>query len=281
MKRWILSLLMFATTFTALKAQEPNLDTVKARLYAVNKVFDSSRYLAFDVLFNYHTDTLFGKFERDMQMAKYVINDRHFYMSMGEDEYIQTDSFLFTIYHEDRLLVMSAEPAAPLSQQFALREFLDSILYYYDSAYAIKVVENDSVHAISFAAKADTLPYSRFTIEYQANSFLPLRIEAEIMQYPDFDDIPDTLAAKFPLTKVRHRAEMVFENYSVPLDPNVFLMSKYVSYDRFRKIYKPAPQLQGYRLMTSGISGNDFDPYAEIPPPGAEPEPEPDPQPLP
>ena len=39
-----------------------NLDSAKARLYQINKVFDSARYLGFNVQFVYSTDTIYGKF---------------------------------------------------------------------------------------------------------------------------------------------------------------------------------------------------------------------------
>ncbi|MCR6720408.1 MAG: hypothetical protein NVV59_08950 [Chitinophagaceae bacterium] len=189
---------------------------------------------------------------------------------MGDDEYVQTDSFLFTIYGDDRTIMMSREESTPISSRFPLREFLDSMITLYDSAYTINVSEADSVHTISFIAKSDTLPYSRFVISYVADSYLPSAFELETLGDPDYSDIPDSVLVRVAIKPVKYRVRMSFENYSFPDDPNVFNLNQYVIYDRFRKVYKPAQKYQGFRLMTNGVGNSDFDIYAEVAPPPEE-----------
>ena len=217
-----ITVLLFLLLVKPASAQEPDLDSVKTILYEVNKVFDSSRYLAFDVQMLYRSDTSFGRFESDAQQARYVINDKHLYFAMNNDEYVQTDSFLFNIYHDDQLIVMSRQPAERVSNRFPLREFLDSILTIYDSAYAIRAFGGESMHRVTFVAKNDSLPYSRFAIAYAPDNFLPTSIEIETLGYLDLTDVPDSLIAKVSIKPVRQRVEMIFENYSFPDNPNIF-----------------------------------------------------------
>lgn len=273
MNKWIIAISVLLLSSSPAFAQEADVDSVKMELYKLNRVFDSSRYLAFDVRFRYNTDTTFGKFESEEQVASYVLNNRHFYFSMGDDEYVQTDSFLFSVYNDEKMLVMSHEPAVAISEKFPVRPFIDSIIGVYDSAYSIRAFATDSICRISFTARTDSMPYSRFMIEYYEGSYLPVRFEIETLGHLDVSEIPDSLLSKVSIKRIRQRVEMIFENYSFPPELEMFKRSKYVVYDKYRKQYRLAEKYRGYRFITSGVPGNDFDPNAEVRLPDVEEEP--------
>src|SRR5688572_16226809 len=82
------------------------LDSAKAKLYQINKVFDSARYLGFDVHIAYNTDTLYGKFVHEEMDGNYILNEKSMYYKMGAGEYIQNDSFSYSIDHDDKSIIM-------------------------------------------------------------------------------------------------------------------------------------------------------------------------------
>ncbi|NCT73504.1 MAG: hypothetical protein GXC78_03160 [Chitinophagaceae bacterium] len=273
MRRTILILLGNILCGLLATAQEPDLDSVKTELYKVNRVFDSSRYLAFDVVFRMNTDTSFGKFDQDEQAARYILNNKNMYYQMGEDEYVQTDSFTYNIYNADQVIIMTRELPVQLSNRFPLREFLDSIINWYDSAYMIRINQSDTVHSISFVARGDSLPYSRFAIYYQPYSYLPVAIEMETREPFDRSDIPDTLLAKVSIKPVRHTLYMQFMNYSFPDSLDMFNDKNYVIYDRYRRQYKLADKYRDYKLMTNNVVSSRVHPNDELMPVETEPEP--------
>ena len=254
-------------------AQPANLDSVKTELYLVNKVFDSSRYLAFDVIYRMKSDTSFGKFGQDEMAVSYIINNKNLYYRTGEEEFLQTDSFSYSIYHDDRTIIMSREEPLLVGNRFPLREFLDSIITWYDTAYSIRLTQTDTMHAISFVALIDSVPYSRFAIYYRPGSYLPTAIEMETREAFDRGDIPDTLLAKVSLKPVKRKLTMSFLNYTFPNTLEVFDDSKYVIYDRFRRHYQVAAKYRDYELITNNMETSRRSPNAEMYPEGTEPEP--------
>lgn len=264
------SIILFSLLNFAAMGQEANLDTVKAELYKVNKVFDSSRYFSFDVLFKSGTDTSFGKFETTVEQGHYMLNRNNYYFKMGEEEFIQTDSFFISLYNNDRVMIATREDPMPPGERFPLRLFLDSIITLYDSAYIIKAGETDSIRYISFVAKNDSLPYSRFSIQYLPVSYFPVSMEFENLSELDTTALPDSLASKVKIKKIRNRLVMEFSNYQFPQSLEVFNSARYFLYDRFRKQYKLTTAYKGYRLMTNGMIENDFDPHRNFLPPPAE-----------
>lgn len=272
MRRIALILMSCFCIIATAAAQEPSLDSVKTELYHVNKVFDSSRYLAFDVVYKISTDTSFGKFDQDQIVVSYILNNRNMYYKAGEEEFVQTDSFSYSIYNTDQLIVMTREQSVMLSNRFPLKEFLDSIITWYDSAYSIRINRTDTIHSISFVARGDTLPYSRFAIYYQPYSYLPVAIETETLTPYDWGEAPDTLLAKVSIKPVRHRAVMQFTNYSFPESLEIFQDSQYAVYDRYRRQYKLATRYRDYRLITNDVTEQRRDLKEEFVP-DKEPEP--------
>src|SRR5258705_2253715 len=100
----IITVCAVAITSIALGQSPPNLDSVKAELYKINKIFDSSYYLGFDVGIAYSSDTLYGRFEHEEMKGKYILNNRNLYYKMGNIEYAQNDSFVYNIYHDEKMI---------------------------------------------------------------------------------------------------------------------------------------------------------------------------------
>jgi len=243
----------------------PNLDSVKAELYKVNKVFDSSYYLGFDVNIVYSSDTLFGRFEHEEMKGKYILNRHNLYYKMGNIEYAQNDSFVYNIYHDERMLMMTKDALASNSMLFPLKEFVDSIITLYDSLYTISIDTVDESKVIAFTANSGNVPYKRFAIYFEPESHYPDKFEMSMTDaLYNLDDIPDSILQLIRLRPVEKRITMTFSNYYHPKTLEMFDDASYVFFDRLRKRYKPAEKFRAYRFMTNGVEGEEYDESIEI-----------------
>lgn len=245
-------------------AQVANLDSAKAELYRINKVFDSSRYLAFDVSLIYDTDTLFGKFEHQEVYGSYIINNKNLYSKLDKTEYIQTDSFVYNIYNEEKTIMMTKDPVSN-SNLFPVREFVDSIMTWYDTSYIITLhTEDSSIRVIEFAGCFTNLPYTRFAVYYQEGSYFPERFEMSMQTEFDLSEVPDSLLALVKLKPMQKKVSMNFFNYHTLTSIDVFDDTKYAVYDRTRKFYRLTPKYRGYRFLTNGVEGEEVDEAVEL-----------------
>lgn len=250
-----------------LPAQPANLDSVKAELYKVNKIFDSSAYLGFDVSIVYSSDTIYGKFEHEEMKGRYILNNRNVYYHMGDVEYAQNDSFVYNIYHDDKTMFMTKDLVSA-SKLFPLKEFVDSIINWYDTAYTITLNDVEDLQVIQFNAAISGLPYERFAIYYDSISHFPERFEMWFQQPLDNQpDVPDSILQKIRLKTVTKKITMYFSNYYNPQTLEVFDDQTYVSFDRIRKRYRPNEKFRSYRFLANGVNGDDHDETVELYPP--------------
>jgi hypothetical protein len=242
-----------------LAAQSPDLDSVKLELYKINKVFDSSRYLGFDVHIDYNSDTLFGKFQQEQMDGRYILNNQRLYYKMGATEYIQNDSFVYNIYHDEKMMMMTKDVMASKSNLFPLKEFADSIIAVYGSTYTITLRNEDDSKVIEFTTSNSSLPYQRFAIYYDSVTHYPDKFEMSFMADISFYEIPDSLAAKMRIKAPKNRITMQFLNYGFPSSLEIFDDENYVYFDRVRKRYQPSEKFKGFRFIANGV-GDDSGP---------------------
>lgn len=253
----VLIVAVYGVLFTnTMNAQSPNLDSAKAELRRINQVFDSSGFLGFDISIIYSTDTLFGKYEHQEIFGNYIINGKKFYSKLENNEYIQTDTFVYMISNDEKVLMMTKEPASN-SGKFPIRDFADSVIKWYDTAYSISVLSlPDSVtRVVEFTGLYPNLPYSRFAVFYEKDTYHPLRIET-VMQTPfDLPNVPDSLLSLVRTKLMSKRIFMEFTNYHAVTDLSVFDDANYAVYDRIRRFYRLTPKYRGYRLLANGVEG--------------------------
>ncbi len=259
----MIMVLSYCLTANFLYAQSYNIDTIKANLYKVNKVFDSSRYLGFDLKLVADTDTLFGKFEHDEVYANYVINNKNIYYKMGDIEYVQTDSFVFNIAASEKMLMMTKDPIASNASLFPLKEFVDSTIKNYQSYYTISMSHNDGNRTINFASTSADMPYTNFSITFDSISFYPRSLEMTMLGQFDLSEVPDSLKSRVKIKPMHRRITMEFTKYYPVNDLSVFQDNSYVIFDPARKLYRPVPKYRGYQFMTNGIEGENADPDTE------------------
>jgi hypothetical protein len=273
MRKMFMAMISLLAAVSMIQAQV-NLDTAKAELYKINKVFDSSRYVGFDINFIYSSDTVYGKFAYEELAGKYILNEKNIYYRLGNTEYIQNDSFVYNIYHDEKMIMMTRDLVIAKSSLFPLREFVDSALNTYDSGYIISQSEDDELKMLGFKAKFDSIPFQWFAIYYEPESHLPDRFEMHYFDGVDESDtaflLGDTIQ-KLAFTKhpVKRRITIKFSNYHSPNKLDVFVNENYVFFNRQTRRYSPADKFSGYRFITNGIEGNGPDETVEVYPPPA------------
>ncbi len=253
-------------------AQNTTLDIVTAELVKINNTFDSSLYLAFDLDINFNSDSAGVIVETDQMSGNYVLNAKNMYYHMGGTEYIQTDSFSYTIYPEEKMMVMAKNFVEKSSSVFPLRAFVDSILHYYGTNYNISLdsVDIDSTEyfkRISFTVKnnssgvLDSTFYTKFLIEYNPASYLPQKFAFGFMETKA---TPDSIPIFHDYFKT---IIMDFSKYHAFINTEIFDDNNYIIYNRQRKIYEPNEKYKEYRFITAGFENEDEDApfYREVP----------------
>lgn len=264
-KKLIILALILPLFTTGAGAQTFNLDSAKNELYKINKVFDSSRYLGFDIAIKYTSDTAFGNYEYEEMSGRYILNDRNIYYKMGNMEYIQNDSFSFTIYHDDKMMMMGRDSISAKSNLFPVREFTDSVLTWYAQVYNIAVRYEDDSKVLEFTTTDTLAPYRRFTIYYSAESYYPDKFEIYFIEAGAGSSSGGAATDILPPSK--KLITVSFSNYNSPDSLNIFDNNNYVSFDRVRGKYQPAEKFRLYRFFTNDANGNGEDDDEELYPP--------------
>ncbi len=143
-------LLLCCTAFVQfLQAQSPLLDSAKNELYRINKVFDSSQYLAFDLNISYKSDSSGTIMQTDNTSGNYVLNKKNLYYQLGSTQYVQTDSFSYNIYSDEKMMIMTKNLIPENSDVFPLRTFVDSTIQYYGNAFTI-TIDTSAIDSVDY-----------------------------------------------------------------------------------------------------------------------------------
>ncbi len=242
---------------------QTNIDSVKADLGRINEYFDSATYLAFDVDITTASDTLFGKFTHDETPGKYIISDKSIYYNLGTTEYMQNDSFVVMIYHDEKTMFVTRDTITAKSSLFPLKRFADSVISLSQQYYDITQYDDSDSRVIEFNARDSSMGYTRFAVYYSPDGFYLNRLEMSFPETHDPADPDNGLDAVIFHKKIT----MSFSNYSNPGSLDVFNNANYVYFDRLHKSYGPSTKFRGYRFIIDGFPGGDSDEATEIYPP--------------
>jgi hypothetical protein len=278
----IIILLCTAMALQFLQAQNPMLDSAKNELYRINRVFDSSQYLGFNLDITYKSDSANVIVETDALSGNYVLNKKNLYYQMGGMEYVQTDSFSYSFYNDEKMMIVTKNMVEANSDVFPLRNFIDSMVHHYAGSYTISIdtaVEDigEYIKRIVFTTNAVPgtnayPPYSSFFIEYNDDSYYPSKFQFSYRETIQSENNGDTLPPIQPLQtlpyyEVIKTVTMVFSNYRGYVNTTIFDDAQYIIYNRQRKIYEPALKYREYKFITSGFENENEDAqyYREVP----------------
>lgn len=266
MKKTIILFCMLASV-QFLQAQSPMLDSARNEIYRINRVFDSSMYLGFNMDIGYRADSSNVTIETEQMSGTYVLNKKNLYYNMGGTEYIQTDSFSYTIYGDTRMMIMARNAVRNNSELLPLKTYLDSVLNYYGNAFTITIdtVHIDSADYVkrilftidSVGGNSDTITNcTSFFIEYDEGSYLPSKFNFSYKEdAPVYVD--DTVFSGY-IKLVKH-VNMNFSSYKAFTNTEVFNDVQYMIYNRQRKIYEPADKYKNYQFITTGFENEEAD----------------------
>jgi len=284
----VISLLAFAMTGLAQVSVQ---DSAANEIYRINKVFDSSIYMAFNLSISYKSDSAGITKETDQMDGNYLLNGHNLYYSMGGAVYVQTDSFAYNIDPEEKSMVMTKNFIANNNEVFPLHSFTNAMMTTYGSLYnitiqSIAVDSGEFVRRIRFergsatpSVTSGTAPveegtqYNYFYIDYtygdETGFYHPIKFEFsydEPAQSEATDSSGNTLTGNsYIATKT---VTMNFSGFTTSLNTDVFNDSKYVYYNRQRKVYEPAGIYRNYEFNTSGFDNEEENAeyFREIPP---------------
>jgi hypothetical protein len=277
----IIILLCAVMAMQFLQAQNPMIDSAKNELYRINRVFDSSQYLGFNLDITYKSDSANVTLETDAMSGNYVLNKKNLYYQMGGMEYVQTDSFSYSFYNDEKMMIITKNMVEANSDVFPLRNFIDSMVHHYASSYGVSIdtAATDTagyIKRIVFTTSAlpgtDAYPpYSSFFIEYNDDSYYPSKFQFSYRELAQLENNGDTLQTTQPLPlpyyEVIKTVTMNFSNYRGFINTAIFDDAQYIIYNRQRKIYEPALKYREYKFITSGFENEDEDAqyYREVP----------------
>jgi hypothetical protein len=276
---------------TAGYAQVSVQDSVANEIFRINKVFDSSIYMGFNLSISYKSDSAGITKETDQMDGNYLLNRHNLYYNMGGAVYVQTDSFAYNIDPEEKSMIMTKNFIANNNEVFPLHSFTNAMIATYGSLYnitihAIPVDSGEFVKRIRFERSnavpsgtpgnipvQDGAQYNYFYIDYtygdETGFYHPIKFEFsydEPAQSEITDSSGNTLTGNtYIATRV---VAMNFSGFATMVNTDVFNDAKYVYYNRQRKIYEPAGAYRDYEFNTSGFDNEEENAeyFREVPP---------------
>ncbi len=252
-KKYFLIAVLNIAIVAGSKAQvNPLLDSIKNELYRINKVFDSSAYLGFNMNIHYYTDSCALSCNlHQYKNMEYQLNNKSYYYKTDNLEYMQNDSFTVSIDHDDKTLIATPTVISnQASTNFLLKDFVQYSLGAYDSLYTINIGDLDSVtREITFQTTAANMPFIKLAVLYDIETYQPLSIETvlgEKLVYESTVPTPhtDTLIQQTKIT---------FSNYHTIPTGKIFDETIYFTKSRTLKKYVPAEKYKYYEFITAGL----------------------------
>jgi hypothetical protein len=253
MKRSIQIIVMALLVPVFLKAQ----DGVSQKLYSVNRVFDSAYFLQFNIKFIYNSDTLYGKFDKRERAGKYIISKNNFYYQLGDVEFMQNDTFAFSVFHSDQTMLLSKRSMESALGTLPLKQFLDSCLAQYRDYFHVNILvdETEEEETIEFVADSANMPYDKFSITYDISSYYPSKIEFQYreMEAP-YQNEDDSIQIEQEPVLRKKTMTILFTDYKfADTDLSLFNEENYVLFDSLRRRFIPAEKYKKYILRVSGM----------------------------
>lgn len=234
------------------------LDSAKNEITRVNQVFDSSALTGFTADILYYTDTAYGYFERQEKRVNYCMNKANYYFKTDDMLYMQNDSFTVNIDLQENNMLVAKTIRSDLSNQFALKEFIDMSLTLYDSLFNIEISTPDSnLQKISFTAKpgiSDSLlpGYRYFSITYDNVLYYPGEMELTLTERKV---APINVAEAY----ISQKMKITFTDFRPLTSSILFDEHQYFYFDGALKEFMPTEQYKYFRLIAAGFDSEEDD----------------------
>jgi hypothetical protein len=223
--------------------------TLTDTIHGLYRSYDSMQNLTFDVRYVYTTDTINGETETEQLQGFYTMSNRKALYRLGNIEFMQNDSVLISVYHDDKIMMITPRQVNNAGSLLPLRQALDSMITSYSAHYTITHQHNttDSISTIHFAGDS-TVPFAHFYVLYDRADHL---ITAMKYVYYEVDEEIDLPRASFddPVKRER-RLTLYFENYRFDnISPALYDPSNYAWKEGEK--WTPARKYIDYRVYSN------------------------------
>ena len=176
----------------AVIAQNNSLSNVKRILTNINSNIDKAEYLAFDVEIDLTSDTVLGKYESDSKKVNYILHKSNVYYAVDGVEYMQNDSFVVSVYEQEKMILLTKQFINKNSSLFPLKSFSESALDQLASYYTITTFKSGSDSVIKFYSDSAAIAYKTIEVYYQPQSFTINKLTMGFMQPLTFNNDNNT-----------------------------------------------------------------------------------------
>lgn len=224
-------LIILLTVSVTVSAQ---LDTLTVHYAKINSYYDSARVLAFDVRFEYQSDTVLGNYEFRENQGTFIMDRNRYYYKMDHAECMQSDSLLITVLEPDQLIMVSTPVTLQSGGILPLRDKMDSLKAHNFYGYNYVVNKTDTVYSIHLSATDTSREFKKISLFYDPLTYSLLRYEVSFDYLPEDDGIvdPGELIRMAPLAPRHMKLIVHFENYRPgDIGEDMFDLDRYIKAD--------------------------------------------------
>jgi hypothetical protein len=242
---------VFLSTMQKATAQSTLSDVIQT-LQSIYKNYDSVKYLSFDIKFDYGSDTLLGKFDKEQMDGSYTMAGKKAKYRLGDVDFMQNDSFFIAVYNKDKLIMVDEPKALNMGSQLPMRQQLDSLLNAYAAHYSISQFNQTADTGVIQLVRLDSLAqFDLFSITYDNRYKMLYKITYEYKEPAELDaDVITAYKASTgtttdPLQKKRFTIQFLnyrFENY----DDAVYDENNYIWFEN--GMCKPVSKYEDYKI---------------------------------
>jgi hypothetical protein len=255
--------IMLTVIFNTAKAQE-NQPYILQTLQSIYKNYDSVKYLSFDVVFEYGSDTLLGNFDKEQMDGTYTMAGNRLKYRLGDVDFMQNDSFFIAIYNKDKLIMVDEPKTINAGSQLPMRQQLDSLINNYSEHYTITQFLNDTkdTGVIQLTRLDSTALFDLFSITYDNDNKMLYKLIYEYKEIADLNpDVKESyktsegLSAD-PIQKKRfaiHFLNYRYDNY----DDEIYDENNYIWFEN--GYCKPVSKYEDYKIYYAKPTVNFYE----------------------
>ena len=241
----ILALLLAVTGLQQATAQS----TPQQIMNRIYQKYDSLTYITFDIKYVYSTDTVGGKFKRDVIKGTYTMAGKKALYNIGDIQFMQNDSFFISVYPKDQFIAVADPRSRNAGSELPMRAMMDSMVLAYAQHYTIKISSDSDEGTIKFIRADSMVQFDKFVINYDINDYYLNSIRYEF-QEPEVINEDDTTGAQ-PQTVMRKKSLTVkFSNYRADnFSAKNYSENNYIWFEDGE--CKPVEKYKGFRVFYS------------------------------
>lgn len=241
----MISLLLASTGLQHAAAQKTPQQIMK-RVY---EKYDSLSYITFDVKYIYKTDTINGKFQRDVINGTYTMAGKKALYNIDDIQFMQNDSFFISVYPTEKFIVVADPRTRNTGSELPMRNMIDSMMLSYAQHYTLKMFSDSTEGTIKFIRADSMVQFDKFVIKYDIDNYYLNSIKYEY-QEPDAINEDDTIDASAQTVMRNKSLTIQFFNYRADnFGAKNYNENNYIWFEDGE--CKPVEKYKGFRVFYS------------------------------